>query len=123
MNDRRRQAEQALRVYLDRGSKALNSLSRGDFDHATDWLSKREAAFRNFLALEHIAARAELKAANDSEWNEMLEAASQQNMRLKLKLSETITIQKGKAQQLTASSRLLGKFIANSRRSLFSTAG
>jgi mevalonate kinase len=123
MIDRRQQAERALRVYLERGSKALASLARGDVDHAAEWLSKREAAFRNFLALEKEAQKIEPSIAATSDWTEMLETASQQNLKLKRRLVEAMAMTQAKVSQLTASSRTIGKFVALARRNQFHSAG
>ena len=57
MRDYRKQAKESLKVYLDRGEKALNLLREGMVDEANVILRWRNAAFMNFRAAEAILAQ------------------------------------------------------------------
>jgi hypothetical protein len=102
---------QVMRVYLDRGKQALVLSERllakpGGPQHESDFqpllqaLQRRDEAFHNFRALDHLAAKAGADICNDSEavalWNVIMDI----NSRLAEKLNHTKIKHQSKLGQL-----------------------
>jgi hypothetical protein len=122
-NERRKQAESALRIYLDRGAKALASLQSGDLEQANKWLEKRDIAYRNFAALDHASRRGDdhQKLTESDEYRQLIDAVHLQNMRLKLGLRDSIKRGEDELRRNRTQSRTIGRFQTQLRRAAFKT--
>lgn len=62
-----KQAKQALRVYLERGERALQMATAGDYESLDDALRWRTAAFHNFRVADALATQAGEDITTDPE--------------------------------------------------------
>lgn len=81
MRDYRRQAKESLKVYLQRGEKALQLIQAGMIDEANIVLRWRNAAFHNYRAAEALLEQANADATT-SYLMDMWQEIAEQNAKL-----------------------------------------
>ncbi len=106
MRDYPHQAQQALRLYVERSRSALAALQRDDFAGAIKFLRLRKAAFHNFRANDALAAAEGFQIERDAAAQQLAQQAGQVDQLL---ISTLTSHRDQTAAEVTRMSHLRGK--------------
>ena len=113
-----RQAEVALRAYLERGRIALEQLEKGQWDDAQVVLKWREAAFNEFRSVELVAGAEDFQQGSRSSLRELRLEVDEQNRELESALTEALVRLGGMLGKTIEKRQKLGKFHSGVGRNL-----